>query len=99
MINAIGEATVQFAIRVSDQSTLMTREFENQKARALRTERSIEKSNEPHGSNMHPDRDAEAAMRTRHRIEDGKIVLERYDQEGRLVMKIPPGYVPFGEVA
>jgi hypothetical protein len=30
-------------------------------------------------------------------IERGEIIVEKYDAEGKLVSKTPPGYVPFEE--
>ncbi len=35
---------------------------------------------------------------TRHTLEDGEIIFERYNKSGELIQKIPPGYVPISEV-
>ena len=32
-------------------------------------------------------------------LEDGKLIVEQYDEDGKLVKKTPPGYLPFGETA
>lgn len=32
-------------------------------------------------------------------IEEGTVVFEHYDEKGRLVQKVPPGYVPLNEMA
>jgi len=34
---------------------------------------------------------------TRNIIENGKVILEKYDEYGKLIQRVPPGYVPFGE--
>jgi hypothetical protein len=36
---------------------------------------------------------------TRNIIENGKVILEKYDEDGKLIQRVPPGYVPFGEKA
>ena len=33
----------------------------------------------------------------RNRIEDGQVIVERYDEQGRLVSQTPPGYLPLSE--
>ena len=38
-------------------------------------------------------------MKTRNNFEDGQLVVEQYDEDGNLVKKTPPGYLPFGEMA
>ena len=38
-------------------------------------------------------------MKSRTNLEDGQIIIEKYDSDGKLIKKIPPGYVPFGETA
>jgi hypothetical protein len=39
----------------------------------------------------------QANMKTRNSIENGKLVVEKYDEDGNLVKKTPPGYLPIGE--
>ena len=48
---------------------------------------------------MHQNDEEKNETTTRHRIEEGQIIVERYDRKGKLVKKVPPGYVPFGEIA
>jgi hypothetical protein len=38
-------------------------------------------------------------VKTRNRLEDGKVIVEKYDEDGRLVRRTPPGFLPFGEIA
>jgi hypothetical protein len=37
-------------------------------------------------------------LQTRNQFEDGVLIVEKYDEDGRLVKKVPPGYLPFGEM-
>jgi hypothetical protein len=41
----------------------------------------------------------EGWVRNRTRIEDGQVIIEQYDESGRLLKITPPGYLPYGEVA
>ena len=36
---------------------------------------------------------------TKHALEQGKLIVERYDQNGKLIRKTPPGYLPFDQIA
>ena len=36
---------------------------------------------------------------TKNILEEGTVVFERYDEKGRLIQRIPPGYVPISEMA
>jgi hypothetical protein len=36
-------------------------------------------------------------LKSRNRFVDGKLIVEKYDEDGNLVKKNPPGYLPIGE--
>ena len=36
--------------------------------------------------------------RSTHIVEDGKLVFKRYDENGKLIQRVPPGYVPVDEM-
>ena len=99
MIHAIGEATIQKTIRSSVEGTDAEKAATQQKAHQVRQQRPVEKSDE--GRRAEPDRKdhGQEAQYSRHLLEEGQIVVERYDKSGRLIRKSPPGYVPFGEIA
>lgn len=99
MINAIGEATVQQAIRVNHNNSINYKEVITQKTEQIRAERPVEKSDDSRRTDDNMAQDDKAGTTSRQRIEEGEIILERYDKSGKLVQKIPPGYVPFGEIA
>ena len=41
----------------------------------------------------------EAQTKTKTIVEDSKLVVERYDENGKLIRVSPPGYIPFGHLS
>jgi hypothetical protein len=66
-----------------------------QKTDKIRKQRPVEKGDD--GQKPELNLQNQANMRTRNSIEDGKLVVEKYDEDGNLVRKTPPGYLPIGE--
>jgi len=97
MINAIGEATMQQFVRSNYNSETYDKDLEVQKAQKVKEHRPVEKSDDGHKLEM--DLRSEEELKTRNNLKDGKLVVERYDDEGRLVRVTPPGYLPPGETA
>jgi hypothetical protein len=95
MINAIGEATIQQAIRAHHNNSTNGKETVEIKADQITNDRPVEKTSDNSKSEM--DLQHNLNTTTRHIIENGKIIFERYDENGQLIQQIPPGYVPFGE--
>ncbi|MBW2606554.1 MAG: hypothetical protein JRD05_02845 [Deltaproteobacteria bacterium] len=97
MINAIGEASIQQIMRTNHNNVVYDKEIIEQKATQVIQKRPVEKTDDSPGSKM--DTQRQDIARTRNTIEDGKVILEKYDKHGKLIQRIPPGYVPFGERA
>ena len=95
MINAIGEAALQQSIRLSASSGVQQQEAEIKKAEKKREYRPVEKSEETPAPKLEMESSEEPKKRTV--IERGEIIVEKYDAEGKLLSKTPPGYVPFEE--
>ncbi len=95
MINAIGEASIQQIMRTNHNNVVYDKEIIEQKATQVIQKRPVEKTNDSPRSKM--DTQRQDIARTRNTIEDGKVILEKYDKHGKLIQRIPPGYVPFGE--
>ena len=95
MINAIGEASIQQTMRTNQNSVVYDKEIIEQKATRAIRERPVEKTDDSPGTKM--DTQPQDTARTKNTIEDGKVILEKYDKDGKLIQRIPPGYVPFGE--
>jgi len=97
MFDIIGETVVQQMPRLGLPASGAEKDASVQKAEALREVRSVEKSNE--SETLHSEADTKESATTRNRLEEGKIIVEKYDEDGRLVRRTPPGFLPFGEVA
>ena len=97
MINASGEATVHQAVRADHHQLINDKVVAEKKANQIRERRPVEKSEDGSKADLELKQNEETT--TRHKIEDGRIILERYDEDGKLIRQIPPGYVPFGETA
>ena len=95
MINTIGEAALQQSIRLSASSGAQQQEAEFRKAEKKRESRPVEKSEETPAPELKMEEGEEPKKRTV--IERGEIIVEKYDADGKLLSKTPPGYVPFEE--
>ena len=99
MINTIGEFTAQQPLRANQESAVGNQTAIVEKSLKTSIARPVDKTNNSRRSEMHNKEEEKDDTTTRHRIEDGQVVLEKYDRQGKLVDKVPPGYVPFGEIA
>ncbi len=95
MMDALGEAAIHESVRFSVSSSVQHQEAENRKAEDLRARRPVESAEDAQKPRLALKREDEGRRRTV--IESGRIVIEKYDADGKLVRKIPPGYVPFRE--
>jgi hypothetical protein len=97
MINAIGEAALQQFVRTSYNAEIFDKHQEIQKTDKTKRHRPVEKSDD--GQKAETGLQSQENMKSRNSLEDGQIIVEKYDEEGKLVKKTPPGYLPFGEMA
>jgi len=97
MINAIGEASIQQTMRTNHNNVVYDKEIMEQKATQAIQERPVEKTDDTPESKMNTQK--QDMTSTRNIIENGKVILEKYDEDGKLIQRVPPGYVPFGERA
>ena len=95
MINAIGEATIQQFVRTSYNVQNSDKYLAVQKTDKIRKQRPVERGDDSQKPEMNLQN--QANMKTRNSIENGKLVVEKYDEDGNLVKKTPPGYLPIGE--
>jgi hypothetical protein len=75
----------------------MGRDTRAQKVEAVREVRPVEDSSQSEKPRAEAETDEQT--KTRNRIEDGKVIVEKYDEDGRLVRRTPPGFLPFCEIA
>lgn len=95
MINAIGEATLQQFVRTSYNSEMFSKDLAIQKTDKVRKQRPVEKGDDGHKSEMNLQ--SQGNIKTRNSFVNGTLVVEKYDEEGNLVKRTPPGYIPIGE--
>jgi len=98
MINAIGEAAMQSTVRANYSSVAQEKELVAQKNDQIKAHRHVEKSDGDQKSEMNLQYFEEDTT-TKNNLENGRIVVEKYDADGKLLRKTPPGYLPFGETA
>jgi nitrogen fixation protein FixH len=96
MINAIGEATMQQFVRTSYAAEVSNKDLEVRKTDKVRAQRPVEKSDDGKKSEMNLK--SQDNMNSRNSLEDGQVVVEKYTEDGKLVKKIPPGFLPFNEM-
>ena len=97
MINAIGEATMQQFVRSNYNTETFDKDLEVQKTEKIREQRPVEESENGNQSQMNTK--SEEDVKSRNSLKDGKLVVEKYDMNGRLISVTPPGYLPPGERA
>jgi hypothetical protein len=95
MINAIGEATIQQFVRTSYNAETFDKDLAVQKTDKVREQRPIEKGDDGQKSEMNLQ--SQGNMKSRNSFVDGKLVVEKYDEDGNLVSMTPPGYLPISE--
>ncbi len=98
MIDAIGEAAMQATVRNNYSSVAQERALVAQKDDQMKAHRPVEKSEGDQKSEMNL-KYFEENTTTKNNVENGRIVVEKYDEDGKLLRKTPPGYLPFGETA
>lgn len=97
MINAIGEATIHQFVRASYNAVLFDKNQENQKTDKIKAQRPVEQSDDGQKSEMNLQ--SQETVKTRNNLDEGKLVVEKYDADGKLIKMTPPGFLPFGETA
>ena len=97
MINAIGEATLQQFVRTSYNSETFGKDQDIKKKDRIKKQRPVEGSEDGQKSEMSLQSQDNTA--TANSLEDGQIIAEKYDENGKLIKKTPRGYLPFAEMA
>ncbi|MGB9442871.1 MAG: hypothetical protein WCB15_33340 [Desulfobacterales bacterium] len=95
MINAIGEATIQQFVRTSYNAETYDKDLAVLKTDKVREQRPVEKGDD--GKKPEMNLQSQANLKSRNKFVDGQLIVEKYDEDGNLVKKNPPGYLPIGE--
>lgn len=97
MFDIVGETVVQQVGRGVLPANGAEKDASAQKTQAVREVRPVETSNE--SEKARSEAGADGSTTTRNRLEEGRVIVEKYDEDGRLVRRTPPGFLPFGEIA
>ena len=97
MINAIGDVAMQQTIRANYNSENHDQTAIVKKNEHVHEKRPVEKSDNSSNPKLNLSKDDNSTAKNI--VEDGRIIVEKYDEDGKLIRKIPPGYLPFGEMA
>jgi hypothetical protein len=95
MFDVIGDAAAQQVPRTAGHTGGSEKDVLVQKADRMREARPVE----PSGADEQPQstRD-DGLVHNRTRLEAGQVIIEKYDDSGRLLKVTPPGYLPLSEV-
>ena len=97
MLEVIGEATGQERFPSGSYSRLARKEVITQEVEPMRETQLVEMLKAGESSNS--DSGADEPTRNRTKLDDGKIIIETYTEDGQLVKITPPGYLPFDKIA
>jgi len=97
MFGAIGESAVHQIPRGVGYSSGTEQDAVVQKAEQVTQARPVENSGD--SGKPKANSQGEDTLTNRNRLEDGKIIIEKYDEAGKLIKVSPPGYLPLSEIA
>lgn len=98
MFDPIGEPNVRTVLRPEPNIAVNEKDIQTQQEQKLRELRIIEKNE--NGSEINKERKEEEKQQTaKYRQEDGKIIYEKYNKNGEIVLRIPPKEKPLDELA
>jgi hypothetical protein len=98
MLNAIGESAMQHSVRATYDSEMHDQEIAVKKNDQIREKRPVEKTEDSSKSQMNL-KEEENTRRKNSFEENGRIIVEEYNEDGEIVRKTPPGYVLQNEMA
>jgi hypothetical protein len=97
MINNISEGTLRVASKIDPSVAVHDREINQQKDRQIREARPVEQSasgTQTHKENTQADEESGKFL-----LAGKKMVFEKYDRNGELILRIPPSSKPVDQVA
>lgn len=95
MFDVIGDAAAQQVPRAAGLASGSEKDALLQKADRVREARPVEPSGSGEKSKSAQEDDL---VHNRTRLEGGQILIEKYDESGRLLKITPPGYLPLSEI-
>jgi hypothetical protein len=95
MIGSIGDFSQQYTLRINYFTNLRDQLRIVDELKQTGEIRKIERTNHSMQSNINFQHNK--SEKTKNVFEDGKLVVERYDKNGKLIRKTPPGFIPFNQ--
>jgi hypothetical protein len=97
MLDAIGDAAMQQTVRANYESEMHDQDLAVKKSEQNREKRPVEKTE----NSAKPEQQLKQEEETRRKntFEDGRIIVEEYNENGEIVRRTPPGYVLSNEMA
>ncbi|NNF99580.1 MAG: hypothetical protein HKM93_09400 [Desulfobacteraceae bacterium] len=96
MFDSIGETAIRNVPRPESGLAASEKVASIEKKDRLRADRPIEKSGTGNKSEMSTQQQEPSS---KYKIEDKRLVFEKYDKNGQLILSIPPKYSPIDENA
>ncbi len=93
MINNISEGSVRLATKVDPVGAIHDKEVVQQKAQELREARPVEKTetdNQTNGKNSKKEE-------SKYLVDNKKLVFEKYNKNGDVILRIPPSHKPVNQ--
>ena len=96
MINNISEGALRAASKIDPSGAIHEKEVNQQKAKEVREARPIEKSE--NGNKAEAKKAKKDESTSKFLLNDKRVVFEKYDENGDLVLRIPPSQTPVDKV-
>jgi len=96
MINNISEGALRVASKIDPSGTIHEKEVNQQKAREIRDARPVEKSDagaQAQAKKAYEDKGSEKFL-----FDDKRMVFEKYDKNGEVILRIPPSDKPVDQL-
>jgi hypothetical protein len=96
MINNINDGAIRNVSKVDPIGTIHEQAFVQQKSEEIRKARPVEKSDAGSQTKETKNKGEDSS---KYVLDENKLVYEKYDQHGELILRIPPAYKPVDERA
>lgn len=96
MLDTIGDSSIRFTTKSDNNLAVEDKDVTNQRIDKIREERPVEKSDEGTKTDLEQDKNNK---NSKYQLEENKIVFEKYNKNGEVILRIPPAQKPVDEIA
>ena len=97
MINNISEGALRVASKIDPSGAIHEKEVNQRRADEIREARPVEKSDQANGAEARKPKEDEASGKFL--LEEKRMVFEKYNKNGDVILRIPPSQTPVDELA